>query len=124
MVNQLNTFEHSRRALAVFDAGAEERQKAWDSIDTAEDVEACEKADLQAEALVQEAFFQDAKDINSRKNCGYVRATRVRELVERSQKSGPEDDDELTREELEGLDLEEQLSMIFAHEDRQEEKKR
>lgn len=63
------SFDHTRAALAVYDAGAAERSGMWDQVQTNEDVAVIEREENKALRLVQDAFFKDTKHINSREHC-------------------------------------------------------
>ena len=75
-------FSNTRKALAVYDAGEDEREKAWQNVKTNDDVFAAEKADADAMALVQEAFWQDTKAYNSRENCSHVHIRDARRMID------------------------------------------
>lgn len=62
-------FDHSRAALAVYDAGQLERDRAWDAVKTEAEFNAVNAAQKAAEDLVREAFFEDTKSFNSHSNC-------------------------------------------------------
>lgn len=68
-MSETRTFSHTAAALIVFDAGAAARARAWDAVDTNEDVRAAEQADVEALRVVQEAFHRDTAEINSLANC-------------------------------------------------------
>jgi hypothetical protein len=51
-------------ALAVFDAGAAERELAWYTAMTNGAVEGCVARDKEAEDLVRRAYLEDTKDLN------------------------------------------------------------
>lgn len=65
----MKKFANTTAALAVYDAGAAERDAAWGRAETNADVEACESADRAALSLVQEAFYEDTKHINRLESC-------------------------------------------------------
>lgn len=76
------TFANTAAALAVFDAGAEERLAAWGNVQVDADVRACEAEDSAALAKVQEVFHQDTADINSRDSCRHVDLQFMRRMVQ------------------------------------------
>lgn len=71
-MSETRTFSHTAAALIEFDAGAAARSRAWDTVDTNEDVAAAEQAEAEALRAVQEAFHRDTADINSLANCHLV----------------------------------------------------
>lgn len=64
-----NKFENTAKALAVFDAGKPARDEAWSQINNDTDVANVEADELAALRLVQEAFYEDTKHINSLDHC-------------------------------------------------------
>jgi hypothetical protein len=66
------TFDNTRRALVEYDAGAAERNAAWDRIENADELLDAEQADQVALEKVQEAFHKDTADINSRDSCAHA----------------------------------------------------
>lgn len=78
---KMRTFDNTRKALIEFDAGAAERQRLWDSIESNQDVEAAVAADNAAKNKVREAFYEDTKDINSKENCMCVEVDFMRRLA-------------------------------------------
>ncbi len=75
-------FSSTRIALAVYDAGEAEREKMWQSVESDRDVFAAEKADADALALVQEAFWEDTKAYNSRDNCSHLHIADARRMID------------------------------------------
>lgn len=65
----MNTFDHTRAALIIYDAGKAERAKNWDDICNDIDVAKAGQADREALELVQRAYYEDTKDINCIHNC-------------------------------------------------------
>ena len=97
-MSETRTFSHTAAALIVFDAGAATRARAWDSVDTNEDVHAAEQADVQALRLVQEAFHRDTAEINSLANCyrvdlGFMRRMAASSATAAPDSQSPEPDD-------------------------------
>lgn len=76
------TFEHSRKAIAAYDAGIDARYQQMIDARTNTDVEkACEE-ERAARAKLSEALFEDTKDRNSRDNCALVHPNTIRAWVE------------------------------------------
>lgn len=76
----MNTFQHTRAALAVFDASAPERAAARQRVESEADITAAEQADRDALTALQAAFHLDTHEFNSRDNCaqadaGFIRRT-------------------------------------------------
>lgn len=78
-----STFENTRAALGLYDADAPRREALWNfrNLKTNEDVWAAERADNEALALVQEAFWKDTQAYNSRENCSHVDIEFMRRMV-------------------------------------------
>lgn len=77
-----NKFNHTRQAIAEYDRTAQERQQVWDSIQTSEDVDIAERIDEAALRAVQDAFYEDTKDINTLSHCRRVDIGFMRRLAE------------------------------------------
>ncbi len=65
-------FANTRAALVVYDAGKSTRQSLWDNITDEYSLYLAEKADKEAEELVQSALYEDTSEINCRENCALV----------------------------------------------------
>lgn len=89
-MSETRTFSHTAAALIEFDAGAATRARAWDSVDTNEDVHAAEQADVQALRVVQEAFHRDTAEINSLANCYRVDLRFMRRMAASSECAAPD----------------------------------
>ena len=63
------TMENTKKALVEYYDDFEAREKAWKDIITVEDFDACVAADECALRKVQEAYYLDTCDRNSRDNC-------------------------------------------------------
>jgi hypothetical protein len=76
----LVTFEHTRAALAEYDASKDARGKAWDDFDN----DVTELLCMEHDALqyVQEAYYLDTKLINSHYNCMMADLKFMRAMVE------------------------------------------
>lgn len=74
-------FGSTRKALALYDASQADRDKLWNDVQSDRDVLAAEKADADALALVQEAFWEDTKAYNSRANCSHIHITDARRMI-------------------------------------------
>lgn len=61
----MTNFDNTKKALIEYDANEAARDALWLAVKTNADVEAAEKADLDALLKVRAAFYQDTKDINS-----------------------------------------------------------
>ncbi len=81
MSQQDRNFPNTRAALEVYDAGIPIRDAAWNKVESDADVFAAGKADQDALALVQSAFYEDTKDINSRANCSHIHITDARRMI-------------------------------------------
>ena len=79
-----STFDNTRKAFIKFDKSAAKRKKLWDSVNSNADVEAAQKADHDALALVQEAFYEDTSDINSHDHCTRVDESFMRRMANRA----------------------------------------
>lgn len=80
----MTDFKNTRAALVVFDAGADERDRAWADADTDEAVAAAHALDKNALKKVQLAFYEDTKQFNSENQClavdlGHMRACAEKE---------------------------------------------
>lgn len=71
---------NTRRALAVFDAGIPERDRMIAVARTEKETKAWLEAEREALQLVQEAFFADTSDRNSRDHCRLVDIKWLRSL--------------------------------------------
>lgn len=60
----MSRFVRTREALAVYDAGKPERQARWDKVIDLRTLDQAAHEDAKAAKLVQEAFYQDTKDVN------------------------------------------------------------
>lgn len=74
-------FPNARAALEVWLQGQDDRSRAWDRVECNDDVWAAERADNEALAKVQEAFFEDTKPINSLDHCRLIHITDVMRLT-------------------------------------------
>lgn len=63
------TFGHTAAALIVFDSTLAQRARAWETAETVADIDAAERADIDALRPVQEAFHKDTHDINRLESC-------------------------------------------------------
>jgi hypothetical protein len=79
----MQTFTHTRAALAIFDASAPERRAAWDRVESEADINAAEQADRDALTALQTAFHQDTADTNSRDHCARADAGFIRRVANR-----------------------------------------
>lgn len=84
------SFSHSAAALIVFDAGVVQRARAWNAVETVEDVAAAERADSIALRAVQEAYHRDTSDINSLANCYRVDLGFMRRIAASSPPGAPD----------------------------------
>lgn len=73
-------FPNTRAAVVEYDAGMNERDRAWDAIESNDDVKACEERDKAALRKVQEVFHQDTSDINSLDHCYLVGINYLRQI--------------------------------------------
>lgn len=71
-MNEKTTFDRTRAALAVYDAGAVERAKNWEDICNDAEVAVAQKADADALDKVRMAFWEDTKEFNSVSSCRQV----------------------------------------------------
>jgi hypothetical protein len=78
------TFGHTAAALIVFDSTVAERARAWDAVESAEDIDAAERADIDALRPVQEAFHRDTSDINRLESCMRMDLASLRKLAKGS----------------------------------------
>lgn len=62
-------FKNTIEALAIYDLGLEERQRLWDTAQSEADVDAADAAEKSALTMVQYAFYEDTKHVNSREHC-------------------------------------------------------
>lgn len=88
-MSETRTFSHTAAALIEFDAGAANRSRAWDTVDTNEDVAAAERAKAEGLRAVQEAFHRDTADINSLANCHLVDLAFMRRMAASSAPAAP-----------------------------------
>lgn len=65
-------FETLRKALKVYDAGAENRTRKWKNACTSDDVSDCRKMDREARELVGTALYMDTTDFNTLEACKLV----------------------------------------------------
>jgi len=72
---------HTRKALAEYDRTQHVRDWLCDRVSTDQDVKDWQAACNAAIAEVQEAFYQDTKDRNSRDHCKYADITWMRSLL-------------------------------------------
>lgn len=77
----MTNFSNSIAALAVYDAGAAERDRVWDEVERNEDADAAEANDKAAAELVQRAFYEDTKGINSLEDCLRVAVKDIRRMA-------------------------------------------
>lgn len=75
-------FTNTALALIQYDAGAADRQLAWDTVETNNDVAQCEERDKLALRAVQDAFYMDTHDINSKESCQLVDLAFMRRMAE------------------------------------------
>lgn len=78
---QRPSFDNSRAALAKYDEGQAERAGAWRRVETNEDIIKCEAMDDAAKHLVQDAYYEDTKHLNSRANCRRIHPDDVRRII-------------------------------------------
>jgi protein-disulfide isomerase-like protein with CxxC motif len=78
----MTDFKRTREALAVYDTSAAERQARWDRVNTTDHVEEAEHQDRLALEAVQEAFYQDTRNVNSREHCALADIAFMRRCVE------------------------------------------
>lgn len=74
-------FPNTAKALKRYDAAKVDRDRTFDQADTDEKVADAIKADLDAEHRVQDAFWEDTKDINSQDHCRVAAISFLRALV-------------------------------------------
>lgn len=79
----MTSFQKTREALAVYDANEGARQALWDNAADVAGLLLAEKADKEAEELVQAALYEDTSAFNCRENCALVHPNDpwLRELV-------------------------------------------
>ena len=75
-------FPHTVAALIQYDAGAAARQLGWDTVQSKEDVDACEAREKLALCAVQDACHLDTQDINSKDHCRLVDLAFLRRMAE------------------------------------------
>ena len=75
------SFDNTRKALAIFDAGKAAREVLFEAIDNGDDFRAWEAAEKTALEVVQRAFYEDTKDVNNLANCMIVGEGYMRKLV-------------------------------------------
>jgi hypothetical protein len=85
----MTTFDNTRAALAVYEAGRAARNEAWDKVKSVTDIHKCEAADTAALVLVQEAFYQDTSAYNSRESCGRLDYYAIRQTVPHPKSPAP-----------------------------------
>lgn len=78
------TFGHTAAALTVFDSTVAERARAWDAAETVEDIDAAERADIDALRPIQETFHRDTSDINRLESCMRMDLASLRKLAKGS----------------------------------------
>ncbi|MFJ1470211.1 hypothetical protein [Massilia orientalis] len=78
------TFGHTAAALIVFESTLAQRARAWETAECAQDIDAAERADIEALIPVQEAFFRDTCDINSRIDCMRMDIASLRRIAKAS----------------------------------------
>ena len=83
-------FTNTRAALITYDAGSAQRQKLWTAADTNDDVNEAVAADRAALELVQAAFYEDTKAINTRRHCELADIQFMRHLVAGTAASTPQ----------------------------------
>lgn len=80
----MRDFPNTRTALVEYEASQAERDQAWDTVENTEDVLAAEKADQEALRLVQDAYYRDTADINSRENCRRIHILDIYRVIDGS----------------------------------------
>jgi hypothetical protein len=65
-------YQHTRHALAGYDAGRDTREQAWQMAQTAGAVRQAARSDLLAALVVSEAFFKDTRGLNQLDRCQLV----------------------------------------------------
>lgn len=78
------TFGRTAAALIVFESTVAERARAWETAETNADIDAAERADIDALRPVQEAFHGDTRDINSLESCMRMDLASLRRLAKGS----------------------------------------
>lgn len=73
---------HTAAALAKFDASEPARDKAWKEAQTTLDIACAEQDDRDALSAVQDAFYLDTQDINSKENCRHAELQFMRRMIE------------------------------------------
>lgn len=68
----MRTFEKTRAALEVYDAGKDDRANLWQEATDADDIHYAEVQDKLAADLVRAAFLEDTKDSNSSHNANLI----------------------------------------------------
>lgn len=87
------SFPNTKKALEEYDAGRAERDRLWQEAMSNQDMIHYGRVELAAAEKVQEAFYQDTKEFNSRDRCSLVDpdSAFLRELV---RKYGGEDEED------------------------------
>lgn len=77
----MTTFENTKAALAIYDAGEAERDARWDNARSNDDADAAEAEEKAAARLVQEAFHKDTAGYNTLENCLQVRVLDIKQTL-------------------------------------------
>jgi hypothetical protein len=75
------TFTHTRAAFVIYDEGHAARQVLWDAAESDSDVAVAQAADAAALEKLQDAFYLDTQEVNSREHCKHIDAYDMRKLV-------------------------------------------
>jgi hypothetical protein len=75
-------FTNTIKALAEYDAGAEERAKMWARVESKKGVLHAEAVDQEAASKVQKAFYEDTSDFNRLDSCMSTSVQTLRWVVQ------------------------------------------
>lgn len=78
------TYERTRKALELYAESRPARAKLWDEALDTQGVRKAEHADSKALTELQNAFYEDTKDVNTRSHCACVPASDIERLVARA----------------------------------------